>query len=252
MEYASRRTPGERQVEGVRERRLRTGRSGGSRRPQPRFALSHGARSRGSSPGIRAAAVTRCSIEDAGRVWLLWEHKMVIHRSTEPGELFGMRFDGKEWSKTASRPLRTDPVRSTLQPPCRRWKVDDSRPRSSTQLSHLARRTRKGGAHPCAVERRGLEATRASTARFRSAAFGRNRWQNPTTCTGVICTFTVHAYPRRRRRARRVTALCARQGQDRRHGDAGKRCLVLAGCRRSRCLPRRHVAGSVVSRRRLP
>ncbi len=38
-------------------------------------------------------------VEDAGRVWLLWEHKMVIHRSTEPGELFGMRFDGKEWSK---------------------------------------------------------------------------------------------------------------------------------------------------------
>ena len=37
-------------------------------------------------------------IEDAGQVWLLWEHKMVIHRSTEPGELFGMRFDGKKWS----------------------------------------------------------------------------------------------------------------------------------------------------------
>ena len=41
-------------------------------------------------------------IENAGQVWLLWEHKMVIHRSTEPGELFGMRFDGKKWS----RPLR--------------------------------------------------------------------------------------------------------------------------------------------------
>jgi len=37
-------------------------------------------------------------VEDAGRIWLLWEHKMVIDRSTEPGELFGMRFDGKAWS----------------------------------------------------------------------------------------------------------------------------------------------------------
>ena len=41
-------------------------------------------------------------VEDAGRVWLLWEHKIVINRSTEPGELFGLRFDGKAWS---------DPVR---------------------------------------------------------------------------------------------------------------------------------------------
>ena len=37
-------------------------------------------------------------VEDAGQVWLLWEHKMVIHRSTEPGELLGMRFDGRTWS----------------------------------------------------------------------------------------------------------------------------------------------------------
>ncbi len=37
-------------------------------------------------------------VEDAGQVWLLWEHKMVIHRSTEPGELFGLRFDGRTWS----------------------------------------------------------------------------------------------------------------------------------------------------------
>jgi hypothetical protein len=37
-------------------------------------------------------------VEDAGEVWLLWEHKMVIHRSTEPGELLGMRFDGRTWS----------------------------------------------------------------------------------------------------------------------------------------------------------
>ena len=37
-------------------------------------------------------------VEDAGQVWLLWEHKVVIDRSTEPGELLGMRFDGEAWS----------------------------------------------------------------------------------------------------------------------------------------------------------
>ena len=37
-------------------------------------------------------------VEDAGQIWLLWEHKKVINRSTEPGELFGLRFDGKAWS----------------------------------------------------------------------------------------------------------------------------------------------------------
>ena len=37
-------------------------------------------------------------IEDSGQVWLLWEHKMIIHRSTEPGELLGLRFDGRQWS----------------------------------------------------------------------------------------------------------------------------------------------------------
>ena len=37
-------------------------------------------------------------LEDAGDVWLLWEHKVVINRSTEPGELLGVRFDGDGWS----------------------------------------------------------------------------------------------------------------------------------------------------------
>ena len=39
-------------------------------------------------------------VEDAGQIWLLWEHKMVIHRSTEPGELLGMHFDGNTWADT--------------------------------------------------------------------------------------------------------------------------------------------------------
>ena len=178
VEHAARSAPGERHVDG-----LRHGRCGGPRRPKPWPALSHGAQAgdrhrvfgpppspdarRGCGPSLAAVGTQdgHSSQHRTGRA--------VRHAIRREGVVQG-----------ASRPLRTDPVRSTLQPPCRRWKVDDSRPRSSTQLSHLARRTRKGGAHPCAVERRGLEATRASTARFRSAAFGRNRWQNPPPVLG--------------------------------------------------------------------